>query len=180
MSRALPLSTRPSWRLCDRGKSCRFGCGGGGSPGKPFLLVSHRRERDFYQDALFGVRQLADIALRALSPAVNDPRRQYFVSVLSSRSGAFCVLPTPAKRVPCSQRSQYPGGPPTNIARVSRGFSGDCSLRGRKHACQHCASHSPAKIMELAEQLNLEEYQAFIVELMATLAAQHRIDSGVW
>jgi hypothetical protein len=35
------------------------------------------------------------------------------------------------------------------------------------------------KIMELAEQLNLEEYQAFIVELMATLAAQHRIDSGI-
>ena len=35
------------------------------------------------------------------------------------------------------------------------------------------------KILELAEQLNHEEYQAFIVELMATLAAQHRIDSGV-
>jgi uncharacterized membrane protein len=30
-------------------------------------------ERDLRQDALFGVRQLADIALRALSPGVNDP-----------------------------------------------------------------------------------------------------------
>jgi uncharacterized membrane protein len=32
-----------------------------------------QRERDIMQDALFGVRQLADIALRALSPAINDP-----------------------------------------------------------------------------------------------------------
>jgi uncharacterized membrane protein len=31
------------------------------------------RERDITQDVRFGVRQLADIALRALSPAVNDP-----------------------------------------------------------------------------------------------------------
>ncbi|WP_040443904.1 DUF2254 domain-containing protein [Ktedonobacter racemifer] len=31
------------------------------------------RERDIAQDIRFGVRQLADIALRALSPAVNDP-----------------------------------------------------------------------------------------------------------
>jgi uncharacterized membrane protein len=35
--------------------------------------ISIARERDIDQDALFGVRQLADIALRALSPAVNDP-----------------------------------------------------------------------------------------------------------
>lgn len=31
------------------------------------------RERDITQDVRFGMRQLADIALRALSPAVNDP-----------------------------------------------------------------------------------------------------------
>ncbi len=31
------------------------------------------RERDIAQDVRFGVRQLADIALRALSPAINDP-----------------------------------------------------------------------------------------------------------
>lgn len=43
-----------------------------------FRRVVHKslaieRERDVLQDARFGVRQLADIALRALSPAVNDP-----------------------------------------------------------------------------------------------------------
>ncbi|MDQ2713599.1 MAG: DUF2254 domain-containing protein [Chloroflexota bacterium] len=35
--------------------------------------ITIERERDIAQDARFGVRQLADIALRALSPAVNDP-----------------------------------------------------------------------------------------------------------
>lgn len=30
-------------------------------------------QRDMVQDAAFGIRQLADIALRAMSPAVNDP-----------------------------------------------------------------------------------------------------------
>jgi len=35
------------------------------------------------------------------------------------------------------------------------------------------------KIMELAEQLNLDEYQAYLTELKSTMAAQNRIDSGV-
>ena len=35
--------------------------------------IAIERERDIAQDARFGIRQLADIALRALSPAVNDP-----------------------------------------------------------------------------------------------------------
>ena len=36
-------------------------------------LVSIQSERDVAQDAAFGLRQLADIAVRALSPGVNDP-----------------------------------------------------------------------------------------------------------
>ena len=36
-----------------------------------FLLL--RGERTFVQDPAFGFRQLVDIAIRALSPAVNDP-----------------------------------------------------------------------------------------------------------
>ncbi|MEV2194136.1 DUF2254 domain-containing protein [Streptomyces phaeochromogenes] len=35
--------------------------------------VSVGAERTFHQDLAFGLRQLSDIALRALSPAVNDP-----------------------------------------------------------------------------------------------------------
>lgn len=36
-------------------------------------LVSVQSERDVAQDAGFGIRQLADVAVRALSPGVNDP-----------------------------------------------------------------------------------------------------------
>ena len=35
--------------------------------------VSVQNERDMHQDVAFGLRQLADIALKAISPGVNDP-----------------------------------------------------------------------------------------------------------
>ncbi|GAA1360342.1 DUF2254 domain-containing protein [Streptomyces beijiangensis] len=50
---------------------------GGDVPGRASMTVrssvSVAAERTFHQDLGFGLRQLADIALRALSPAVNDP-----------------------------------------------------------------------------------------------------------
>ncbi|MFD9790921.1 DUF2254 domain-containing protein [Streptomyces sp. NPDC059070] len=48
---------------------------GGGAPSRGALgyTVSVGVERTFHQDVGFGLRQLSDIALRALSPAVNDP-----------------------------------------------------------------------------------------------------------
>lgn len=39
------------------------------------------RERSIYQDPLFGIRQLADIALKALSPAINDMTTAEYVLV---------------------------------------------------------------------------------------------------
>ncbi|MET7454259.1 DUF2254 domain-containing protein [Streptomyces sp. NPDC005574] len=49
----------------------------GGVPGRgpaaPYSLVSVSAERTFHQDLAFGLRQLTDIALRALSSSVNDP-----------------------------------------------------------------------------------------------------------
>jgi uncharacterized membrane protein len=36
-------------------------------------LVTVENERDLAQDALYGIRQLTDIAVRALSPSMNDP-----------------------------------------------------------------------------------------------------------
>ncbi|MEU6123709.1 DUF2254 domain-containing protein [Streptomyces sp. NPDC047123] len=48
---------------------------GGAAPSRHALgyTVSVGVERTFHQDLGFGLRQLSDIALRALSPAVNDP-----------------------------------------------------------------------------------------------------------
>lgn len=46
---------------------------GGEVPRRLASAVSVGVERTFHQDLGFGLRQLSDIALRALSPAVNDP-----------------------------------------------------------------------------------------------------------
>ncbi|MFE1382236.1 DUF2254 domain-containing protein [Streptomyces sp. NPDC058740] len=46
---------------------------GGTVPQRVAAAVSVGIERTFHQDLGFGLRQLSDIALRALSPAVNDP-----------------------------------------------------------------------------------------------------------
>lgn len=49
-------------------------------------------QRSIHQDALFGITQLVDIALRALSPGVNDPRTAvYCIHYLSD---ALCRLST--------------------------------------------------------------------------------------
>jgi uncharacterized membrane protein len=50
------------------------------------------RERTFEQDAAFGIRQLVDIACKALSPAVNDPYTA--VQAVDRLSVLFCALAT--------------------------------------------------------------------------------------
>jgi uncharacterized membrane protein len=57
--------------------------------------------RDIEQDALFGVRQLADIAIKAISPAVNDPSTawtaiRYIESIIEQMAGR--ALPPPVRR----------------------------------------------------------------------------------
>jgi uncharacterized membrane protein len=61
--------------------------------------LSIARERDMCQDPAYGVRQLADIALRALSPAINDPTTavlciSYLATVLNC-----CVRQPPASSI---------------------------------------------------------------------------------
>jgi len=50
------------------------------------------RERTFEQDAAFGIRQLVDIACKAMSPAVNDPYTA--VQAVDRLSVLFCALVT--------------------------------------------------------------------------------------
>jgi uncharacterized membrane protein len=145
-----------------------------------FESVYIERERDFFQDARFGVRQLADIALRALSPAVNDPT-----------TGVLCIKYLQAvfeHFVRCE--------PQPNVFHLANGAS---SLEIRQPTFReylevfleigHYAGGNTRvnnallmalqKIIELAEHLNLREYQAFLTELMSTIAARNMIDSGV-
>jgi uncharacterized membrane protein len=48
------------------------------------------RERTFEQDAAFGIRQLVDIACKAMSPAINDPYTA--VQAIDRLSVLFCAL----------------------------------------------------------------------------------------
>lgn len=65
--------------------------------------VAIESERDLHQDLEFGLRQLADIALRAISPAVNDPMTAvtcigYMRSILVRVTER--ALPSPRRRFP--------------------------------------------------------------------------------
>jgi uncharacterized membrane protein len=64
----------------------------GGNPGKDVVLraVVTGPERSFNQDPLLAFRLLADIALRALSPAVNDPATA--VEAIDSLEGLLSLI----------------------------------------------------------------------------------------
>jgi uncharacterized membrane protein len=47
--------------------------GGGGDAAALDRIYTLGAERSIYQDAAFGLRQITDVAVRALSPGVNDP-----------------------------------------------------------------------------------------------------------
>ncbi len=66
-------------------------------------------ERTLHQDPLFGIRQLVDIALKALSPAINDPTTaEYSLAHLGDVLGrlANCDFPS-EQRIGPSGRTQY-------------------------------------------------------------------------
>jgi uncharacterized membrane protein len=70
----------------------------GGDPGQDVVLraVVTGPERSFNQDPLLAFRLLADIALRALSPAVNDPATA--VEAIDSLEGLLSLLAARTER----------------------------------------------------------------------------------
>jgi uncharacterized membrane protein len=138
-----------------------------------FDSVYIERERDFYQDARFGIRQLADISLRALSPAVNDPT-----------TAALCIRYLQAvfeHFVRCK--------PQPNVFHMTNGTS-ILEIRqptfreyievfleighyaGGNTRINNTLLTSVQKIIELAEQLDLEEYLVYLEELKSKMVAQ--------
>src|SRR5258708_2528586 len=135
------------------------------------------RERDVTQDVRFGVRQLADIALRALSPAVNDPT-----------TGVLCIQYLQAVFEHYVRRQPQPG-----IFHLTNGAS---ILEIRQPAFQeylevfleigHYAGGNTRvnnalltalqKIMEAAELLNIQAYLDLLTEMTSTLASKSLID----
>ncbi|HYB02663.1 MAG TPA: DUF2254 domain-containing protein [Ktedonobacteraceae bacterium] len=138
-----------------------------------FDSVYIERERDFYQDPRFGVRQLADISLRALSPAVNDPT-----------TAALCIRYLQAvfeHYVRCK--------PQPNVFHMANGSS-ILEIRqptfreyievfleighytGGNIRINNTLLTALQKIIELAEQLGLEEYQIYLAELKSKMVTQ--------
>ena len=138
------------------------------------------RERDFFQDARFGVRQLADIALRALSPAVNDPTTA--VLCIKYLQAVFEHLvrckPQPDVFHLANGASSLEIRQPT-FREYLEVFLEIGHYAGGNTRVNNALLIALQKIMELAEHLNLREYLAFLTELMSTIAAMNRIDSGV-
>ncbi len=138
-----------------------------------FESVYIERERDFYQDPRFGVRQLADISLRALSPAINDPT-----------TAALCIRYLQAvfeHYVRCK--------PQPNVFHMNNGnsvleirqptfreyievFLEIGHYAGGNIRINNTLLSAVQKIIELAEKLDLEEYQVYLTELKSKMAAQ--------
>jgi uncharacterized membrane protein len=138
-----------------------------------FDSVYIERERDFFQDARFGVRQLADIALRALSPAVNDPTTAILcIKYLQAVFEHFVrCKPQPNVFHMANGTSILEIRQPTFreyldvFLEISHYSGGNARVNTVLHI-------SVQKIMELAEQLDLEEYQVYLTELKSKMAAQ--------
>lgn len=131
-----------------------------------------QRERDIMQDALFGVRQLADIALRALSPAINDPT-----------TGVLCIKYLQA----IFEHLIYH----LPLASAYRFSTGNGSLEVRQPALQEYLEVFPeiahyaggnmriidallmalASITEIATRLEKQEYYDLLSTMTATLEA---------
>ena len=138
-----------------------------------FDSVYIERERDFYQDARFGVRQLADISLRALSPAVNDPT-----------TAALCIRYLQAvfeHFVRCEpQPNVFHMDNGTSILEIRQPtfreyievFLEIGHYAGGNTRINNTLLTSVQKIIELAEQLDLEEYQVYLIELKSKMTAQ--------
>jgi uncharacterized membrane protein len=145
-----------------------------------FHSVYIERERDFYQDARFGVRQLADIALRALSPSVNDPTTAILCIRYLQAVFEHLVRCKPQPNV----FHMFNG---TSILEIRQPafreyievFREIDHYTGGNTRVSNALLSSLQKIKELAEQLNIEAYQTLLAELISTMATQNRIDSGV-
>ena len=103
------------------------------------------RERTLVQDLHFALRQLSDIALRALSPAVNDPSTAVnCIDVLAT------VLVEMARRPPVSP---YRCGPDGRLRVIARGPTLETALEQAFQQVRHYAATDPACTVRLIEAL---------------------------
>jgi uncharacterized membrane protein len=133
------------------------------------------RERSMYQDPLFGIRQLVDIGLKALSPAINDmTTAEYALSQLGDTLGRLAV-----RSFPFNQRTATTGhlrvifNRPTWGDFVDTAFS---QIRRQAAGDVHVTSTLLRVLYHLAIQIPAGErvyaVQQQIAEIRSTVAAR--------
>ena len=146
--------------------------------------ISIASERDLDQDVDFGIRQLADTAIKAMSPGINDPATAvtcigYLRSIL--------VRLTERADPPAVRRFSGTGAhrdrPSAPLRRVPRGdarrstatSAGDAWVAGTMlEALQSCASSCPALRRRLSESRSIHDVAATIAEQAAEQAGNER------
>ncbi len=135
--------------------------------------VTIERERDIEQDARFGVRQLADIALRALSPAINDPT-----------TGVLCIKYLQAvfeqliHRLPITSTYSFAGGMSgLEIRQPTLDEYLEVLLEighyaGGNIRVLNTLLTALARVTEIATRFDKQEYQALLAAMTASLTAQ--------
>jgi len=134
--------------------------------------IAIERERDIAQDARFGVRQLADIALRALSPAINDPT-----------TGILCIKYLQAvfeqlvHHLPLPTTYRFANGTSSLDIRQPafeeylEVFAEIGHYAGGNVRVINALLTSLERVIEIAAFLKMEERQDLLVALRTTLAA---------
>ena len=130
-------------------------------------------ERDIDQDVLFGVRQLTDIALRAISPGINDPTTAVtcigYIGALLERLAAR-ALPAQVRRfdegrvVVVARRVDHREYV-ESLAEIGRYASGDARLV--RHLLRTCAA-----VRAVAERAEASRLVAAVEEVAAAIGEQ--------
>ena len=109
-------------------------------------------ERTLHQDPLFGVRQLVDIALKALSPALNDPTTaEYSLSNLGDVMGRLGQRKFPSnQRIGPAGETRYIFSRPTWDDFVDAAFS---QIRRQAHDNVHVTNYLLKVLYEVAREL---------------------------
>lgn len=138
------------------------------------------RERSLFQDPLFGIRQLADIALKALSPALNDPTTaEYCLANLGDMVGriANCTFP-PFEQRGSSGHTHYLFSTPTwddfvdaAFSQIRRQAADDVHVTGYLlGVLRTLAQRTPSGTRTLAIQHQVREIQRVLDREMFSLA----------
>ena len=127
-------------------------------------------ERTAEQDVAFGVRQLADIAVKALSPAINDPytaiQALEHLGVLLARWCAGRLATNASTTTPARSGSSYPAGtcPTTSTWPPARSAGTGAPSPGWTAPCSGCWPPPARSVTTLDDRALIAGHVQLVVE----------------